>query len=73
MTAGSVLVGYDRVAGLLGTAGFPEEQVMLWVSVLDSYALALFPSLAVLILVLALNLIGDGLRDAIDPNLRTES
>ena len=39
MTAGSVLVGYDRVAGLLGTAGFPEEQVMLWVSVLDSYAL----------------------------------
>ena len=39
MTAGSVLVGYDRVAGLLGTTGFPEEQVMLWVSVLDSYAL----------------------------------
>ncbi|KJB95666.1 diguanylate cyclase [Skermanella aerolata KACC 11604] len=42
-------------------------------NILDSYALALFPSLAVLILVLALNLIGDGLRDAIDPNLRTES
>jgi peptide/nickel transport system permease protein len=42
-------------------------------NILDSYSLALFPSLAVLILVLALNLIGDGLRDAIDPNLRTES
>jgi Tetracyclin repressor-like, C-terminal domain len=39
MTAGSVLLGYDRVADLLGLAGFPEGQVMLWVSVLDSYAL----------------------------------
>ncbi|WP_158550682.1 TetR/AcrR family transcriptional regulator C-terminal domain-containing protein [Geodermatophilus sp. TF02-6] len=39
MTAGSVLRGYDRVAALLGGAGFPEDQVMLWVSVLDSYAL----------------------------------
>ena len=35
----SVLLGYDRVAGLLGLAGFPEDQVVLWVSVLDSYAL----------------------------------
>jgi peptide/nickel transport system permease protein len=41
-------------------------------NILDSYSLAIFPSLAVLILVLALNLIGDGLRDAIDPKLRTE-
>jgi AcrR family transcriptional regulator len=40
MTAGAVLLGYDRVAELLGTAGFPEDQVMLWVSVLDSYGLA---------------------------------
>ena len=39
MTAGAVLLGYDRVAKLLGTAGFSEDQVMLWVSVLDSYAL----------------------------------
>ncbi|WP_182422222.1 ABC transporter permease [Aureimonas sp. ME7] len=38
-------------------------------NILDSYAVALFPSLAVLILVLALNLVGDGLRDAIDPKL----
>jgi peptide/nickel transport system permease protein len=42
-------------------------------NILDNYALALFPSLAVLILVLSLNLIGDGLRDAIDPKLRSES
>lgn len=39
MTAGSVLLGYDRVAALLGAAGFPQGEVMLWVSVLDSYAL----------------------------------
>ncbi|WP_072346251.1 ABC transporter permease [Devosia enhydra] len=38
-------------------------------NILDSYSVALFPSLAVLVLVLALNLIGDGLRDAIDPKL----
>lgn len=42
-------------------------------NILDSYSLALFPSLAVLILVLALNLIGDGLRDAIDPKLKVEA
>ncbi|WP_172121998.1 ABC transporter permease [Devosia sp. 919] len=42
-------------------------------NILDSYSVALFPSLAVLILVLALNLIGDGLRDAIDPKLGTNS
>ena len=41
-------------------------------NILDSYALALFPSLAVLVLVLSLNLIGDGLRDAIDPKLKVE-
>jgi peptide/nickel transport system permease protein len=42
-------------------------------NILDSYSVALFPSLAVLVLVLALNLIGDGLRDAIDPKLGTNS
>ncbi|RUT30107.1 ABC transporter permease [Arsenicitalea aurantiaca] len=42
-------------------------------NILDSYSVALFPSLAVLVLVLALNLIGDGLRDAIDPKLGSAS
>ncbi|WP_083988740.1 ABC transporter permease [Devosia geojensis] len=42
-------------------------------NILDSYSVALFPSLAVLVLVLALNLIGDGLRDAIDPKVGTNS
>ena len=63
-TATSAYVTLDDLARMV-REGFEN--------ILDSYALALFPSLAVLILVLALNLIGDGLRDAIDPNLRTES
>ena len=42
-------------------------------NILDAPSLALFPSLAVLVVVLSLNLLGDGLRDAIDPSLRTES
>ncbi|HYH37671.1 MAG TPA: ABC transporter permease [Azospirillum sp.] len=41
-------------------------------TMLDAPWLALFPSLAVLATVLALNLLGDGLRDAIDPKLRRE-
>lgn len=42
-------------------------------NILSSFHLALFPSLAILVLVLALNLIGDGLRDAIDPRLKDAS
>ena len=30
-----------------------------------------FPGLAILITVLAINLMGDGLRDALDPKLKT--
>lgn len=41
-------------------------------NILDSFWLALFPSIAILIVVFALNLLGDGLRDAIDPRLRGE-
>lgn len=42
-------------------------------NILSSFHLAIFPSLAILLLVLALNLIGDGLRDAIDPRLKDAS
>ncbi|TYC60515.1 ABC transporter permease [Rhodobacterales bacterium] len=41
-------------------------------NILDSFWLALFPSLAILIVVFSLNLLGDGLRDAIDPRLKGE-
>jgi len=39
-------------------------------NILDAWWLALFPSLAVFATVLALNLLGDALRDAIDPKQR---
>ncbi|GAB5377415.1 MAG: ABC transporter permease [Acuticoccus sp.] len=41
-------------------------------NILDSVWLAVFPSLAILLVVFSLNLLGDGLRDAIDPRLRGE-
>lgn len=40
--------------------------------ILDSPWLCIWPSLAILSVVFALNLLGDGLRDAIDPKLREE-
>jgi peptide/nickel transport system permease protein len=42
-------------------------------NILSSFYLALFPSLAILLLVLAFNLIGDGLRDAVDPRMKDVS
>lgn len=41
-------------------------------NILDSVWLTVFPSIAILVVVFALNLLGDGLRDAIDPKLRGE-
>ena len=41
-------------------------------NILDSAWLALTPGFAILIVVFALNLLGDGLRDAIDPKLKGE-
>lgn len=41
-------------------------------NILDAWWLAVFPSLAILVTVLALNILGDALRDAIDPRLRGE-
>ena len=39
-------------------------------NILDSAWLSIFPSLAILLVVFSLNMLGDGLRDAIDPKLR---
>ena len=39
-------------------------------NILDSASLSVFPSLAILLVVFSLNMLGDGLRDAIDPKLR---
>lgn len=38
--------------------------------ILDNASLSIFPSLAILLVVFSLNMLGDGLRDAIDPKLR---
>ncbi|MGY1813590.1 TetR/AcrR family transcriptional regulator [Blastococcus sp. SYSU D00820] len=37
MTAGTALRWYDRVAGLLAAAGLPGDEVIVWLTVLDSY------------------------------------
>lgn len=42
-------------------------------NILSAFHLAIIPSIAILLLVLAFNLIGDGLRDAIDPRLKDAS
>jgi peptide/nickel transport system permease protein len=41
-------------------------------NILESYWLAMMPGVAILIVVFALNLLGDGLRDASDPKLKGE-
>jgi dipeptide transport system permease protein len=38
--------------------------------ILSAWWIVTFPGLAILITVLAINLIGDGLRDALDPKLK---
>jgi peptide/nickel transport system permease protein len=42
-------------------------------NILDSAWLAVMPSVAILLVVFALNLLGDGLRDAVDPKLKHET
>jgi peptide/nickel transport system permease protein len=41
-------------------------------NILDTPWLSVFPGLAILVVVFSLNMLGDGLRDAIDPKLRSE-
>jgi len=41
-------------------------------NILDNVWLSVFPGLAILLVVFSLNLLGDGLRDAIDPKTRVE-
>jgi peptide/nickel transport system permease protein len=41
-------------------------------NILSAWWLSVFPSFAILLTVLALNILGDALRDAIDPKLRRE-
>ncbi len=57
----------------------PPPQIPEWGSMiaagrdyLDQWWIATFPGLAILTLVVALNVVGDGLRDTLDPRLRGE-
>ena len=40
-------------------------------SLITAWWLATFPGLTIVLVVLAFNLVGDGLRDALDPRLRS--
>jgi len=40
-------------------------------NLLGAWWVATFPGLIIVLVVLAFNLVGDGLRDALDPRLRT--
>jgi peptide/nickel transport system permease protein len=42
-------------------------------NILDTFWLSLFPSLAILLVIFSLNLLGDGMRDAIDPKTRSDA
>ncbi len=53
----------------------PDSSWGLMVSQAKTYAasspwMLIFPSLAILIMVLALNFLGDGLRDVVDPHMK---
>jgi peptide/nickel transport system permease protein len=41
----------------------------IYIIVGTNWGIAVFPSIAILITVLSVNLVGDGLRDALDPKL----
>ena len=59
--------------GLGVKAPTPEWGAMLSGSrafIRDCPHLVLFPGLAIMLIVLALNMLGDGLRDALDPKLK---
>lgn len=85
-TAGPVLVqatfgvaGAILAEASLSFLGLGPQDVPSWGSLLDQGAmyflltphLAIFPGLAIAGTVLAVNLVGDGLRDALDPRTRT--
>ena len=67
----------DHIDGLRDPAQYFQRLRRLiregFENILDSYWLALVPGIAILIVIFALNLLGDGLRDAIDPKLKGEA
>lgn len=80
IVAGTLGVGNTIVleAGL-SYLGFAANDAVSWGKMMvdgkdymrDAWWLATFPGLAIVFTVLSFNLVGDGLRDALDPRLRT--
>ena len=61
----------SRVGGCIsGAAAFSFLGLGVPIPTREYPHLVIFPGLAILILVLAINQIGDGLRDALDPKLK---
>ncbi|MGD2071319.1 MAG: ABC transporter permease, partial [Gemmatimonadota bacterium] len=57
----------------VGSAGMPSWGAMVAdgrLVMMRAWWLSLYPGLAIVLTVLAFNLVGDGLRDALDPRLR---
>lgn len=75
MNVGGAIISTASLSflGLGASASSPEWGAMISASrdyIGDAFHLIFFPGLAVFISVLALNLFGDGLRDALDPKTR---
>ena len=67
-TVGGILFALGMCMALL-----PEWGAMLTNArgyIRDAWHITVFPGLIILITILALNIIGDGLRDALDPKLK---
>jgi len=75
MVAGAILL-----EGSLSFLGFGDPEMMSWGFMIGSsrnlirvaWWMSLFPGLAIFVTVLALNLVGEGLTDALNPRLARE-
>ena len=51
-------------------SGTPVPAVLSKVDTIGSAYLSMFPGIAIVVTIIALNFLGDGLRDAMDPKLK---
>ncbi len=69
----SLVVDPGEVVAIVGESGSGKSVSMLAEArefILSAWWVVTFPGLAILVTVLAINLVGDGLRDAFDPKLK---
>ncbi len=78
LDVGTVIVTFSTVAFVTGALPYPFASTIEWGAMISFYEplvttqpwTILFPSLAILVTVLAFSLLGDGLRDILDPRSR---